>query len=78
MACQTKIAKAIVNKGADYLLAVKENQGGLSKAIKQAFCSHRAEPIEFSSSPLEKSHGRVETRQCFVLDATDLIGDFYR
>ncbi|EDP99546.1 putative transposase [Shewanella benthica KT99] len=78
MACQTKIAKAIVNKGADYLLAVKENQGGLSKAIKQVFRSHRAEPIEFSSSPLEKSHGRVETRQCFVLDATDLQGDFSR
>ena len=78
MACQTKIAKAIVKKGADYLLAVKDNQGGLSKAIKQAFRSHRAEPIEFSSSPLEKSHGRVETRQCFVLDATDLQGDFSR
>ena len=32
----------------------------------------------FSSSPLEKSHGRVEMQQCFVLDATDLQSDFSR
>lgn len=31
MACQTKIAKAIVNQGGDYLLAVKNNQGQLRK-----------------------------------------------
>lgn len=34
MACQTKIAKAIVEQGADYLLAVKSNQGKLRQAQK--------------------------------------------
>lgn len=42
MACQTKIAKAIVDQGGDYLLAVKSNQGKLRQAIEKAFSSQRA------------------------------------
>ncbi|CAH9059909.1 hypothetical protein PSECIP111951_02164 [Pseudoalteromonas holothuriae] len=37
MGCQTKIANNIIAKGADYLFAVKGNQGTLHNAIKQAF-----------------------------------------
>jgi predicted transposase YbfD/YdcC len=36
MGCQTKIAKSIINKGANYLLAVKGNQETLFAAIKDA------------------------------------------
>lgn len=39
MACQTKIAKAIVGQSGDYLLAVKHNQGKLRTAIEKAFSS---------------------------------------
>ena len=35
MACQTKIAKTIIEQKGDYLLAVKGNQGNLSKAVQQ-------------------------------------------
>lgn len=35
MSCQTNIAKTILEQGADYLLAVKGNQGKLSDAIRQ-------------------------------------------
>lgn len=37
MAYQTNIVKTILEQGADYLLAVKGNQGRLSDAIKAAF-----------------------------------------
>ncbi len=42
MACQTNIAKAIVEQGGDYLLAVKSNQGKLRQALENAFSSQRA------------------------------------
>lgn len=74
MACQTKIAKTIVEQGGDYLLAVKQNQGNLRKAIERAFSKHRdskPQDIEF-----EKSHGRIESRKCYVIDSNKLDGEF--
>lgn len=41
MACQTKIAKAIVDQGGDYLLTVKSNQGKLRQAIEKSLSSQR-------------------------------------
>ena len=76
MGCQTKIAKTIVDQGGDYLLAVKNNQGKLRKAIEKAFKLQRSvmpENIEF-----DKGHGRVESRQCNVLKRHDLEGNFSR
>lgn len=35
--CQTKIAKKIIEKEANYLFSVKGNQGSLHQAIKEAF-----------------------------------------
>ena len=35
--CQKKIAKQIVDQEADYVLALKENQGGLYKAVEDLF-----------------------------------------
>lgn len=37
MGCQKEIIKQIVNKGADYLLAVKGNQKKLYKALNNQF-----------------------------------------
>ena len=37
MGCQKKIAASVLQKGADYLLSVKDNQPKLVKAFKQAF-----------------------------------------
>jgi predicted transposase YbfD/YdcC len=67
MGCQTDIAKRIIEKGADYILAVKGNQGTLENEIEDT--------IRFSS-PVDQwedtdfGHGRIETRKCFVY--TDL------
>ncbi|CAM2888470.1 Transposase IS4 family protein [Vibrio rarus] len=40
MACQTEIAKTIIQQGGDYLLAVKSNQSTLRKAVETAFQSN--------------------------------------
>lgn len=37
MACQNKIAEAIISQGGDYFLDVKGNQGKLAKAVRTAF-----------------------------------------
>ena len=37
MGCQKEIAQTIVKGGADYLLAVKENQGQLYQGIRDLF-----------------------------------------
>jgi len=43
--CQQSIAQAIVDKKADYILALKGNQGSLHKAVKEWF--ERAKIKEF-------------------------------
>lgn len=76
MACQTNIAKAIVEQGGDYLLAVKSNQGKLRQAIEKAFSSQRANVAD--TVIFEQGHGRIESHQCYVLASTNLDGDFSR
>ena len=65
--CQTEIARKILDRGGDYLLAVKDNQKDLADALREFFAD--GEPRGFGSLPvsrfqsLEKAHGRIETRQ---------------
>lgn len=61
MGCQKQIAKKIVEKDADYILAVKGNQGSLEEDAKRT--------IRFTQSVdewLEEDfgHGRIESRRC--------------
>lgn len=39
MGCQTEIAKTIIEQGADYVLALKRNQGDLHDDVAQLFSS---------------------------------------
>lgn len=63
MGCQTSIAQKIIEKKADYILAVKGNQGKLKEGILDTikFCK----PID-ESEDLDFGHGRIETRKCSV------------
>lgn len=67
MGCQHEIAKKIVDKGADYVLSLKENQPTLYKDVESIF--EQAIQEQFKKmrhkQKLEKvqSHGRVETRR---------------
>ncbi|MGR6837616.1 ISAs1 family transposase [Aliivibrio wodanis] len=76
MACQTAIAKVIIDKGADYLLAVKNNQGSLRKSVEKAFSNQRSTVNKLIN--LEQGHGRIESRQSYVLPSTALEGNFSR
>jgi predicted transposase YbfD/YdcC len=70
MGCQVKIAEKIVDKEADYLLAVKENQKFLLDDIQEAFGSTAAKDTYKQSNV---GHGRLETRITSVIDDTDWI-----
>ena len=67
MGCQKKIAAAIREKNADYLLAVKGNQPTLNEGICEYMSSIEAgqEPeaiVDHWDSGYEKNHGRIERR----------------
>ena len=64
MGCQTAIAERIADKGADYILAVKDNQKFLHDDIKDAFAQT---PNAVCHTSIEKSHGRIEKRTCSVI-----------
>ena len=70
MGCQRDIAKKIIEKKADYVLAIKGNQKTLFEDIKDYFSDAALRP----KSPViewDKGHGRIESRTCY---ATDDIG----
>jgi predicted transposase YbfD/YdcC len=72
MGCQTGIATKIVGKEADYVLAVKANQGNLYEDIAQYFDWALADKFNQSTYTTEEtidgSHGRVELRRYYATD----------
>jgi predicted transposase YbfD/YdcC len=70
MGCQIKIAEKIVDKEADYLLAVKENQAFLLDDIKEAFANEKPYDTYKAS---HVGHGRVETRVTSLIEHTEWI-----
>ncbi|GHX69679.1 ISAs1 family transposase [Vibrio cholerae] len=76
MGCQKKIAQKIRDKEADYLLAVKGNQGMLEQAFDDYFRMDMLQDFDGSSySTQEKSHGRIETRVALVNRDLSVLGD---
>lgn len=70
MGCQTDIATKIVGQEADYLLAVKGNQGHLFDDIKEAF-EHTPAGQQQLSTTLQTDHGRTEKRTCHLINDID-------
>lgn len=68
--CQRSIAQQIVDKKADYILAVKENQGHLLEEMKDSF---RMLPATAIAEETDCGHGRVERRTCSVIDDRTLL-----
>ncbi|EIV0336582.1 ISAs1 family transposase [Vibrio cholerae] len=76
MGCQKKIAQKILDKEADYLLAVKGNQRMLEQAFDDYFRMDMLQDFDGSSySTQEKSHGRIETRVALVNRDLSVLGD---
>jgi predicted transposase YbfD/YdcC len=70
MGCQRNIAERIISQQADYILAVKGNQGNLESDIESSMCFSK--PV---SQWVEEDfgHGRIETRKCTVYDDLSFI-----
>lgn len=67
MGCQTKIAQEIVDGGADYILALKGNQGILHQEVADFFTEALQDEQEKLALSYAEStcgdHGRIETRR---------------
>jgi predicted transposase YbfD/YdcC len=77
MGCQRDIAAKIVDGGADYMLAVKDNQPTLRADVEAVFS--RAAPrtsvldaMDYAESK-NSGHGRTEVRRCWTLHQLDSI-----
>jgi predicted transposase YbfD/YdcC len=79
MGCQRKIVDGIVAAGADYIIAVKDNQPTLHNEVQAAFVtaevSQEALPAEWTYRTQEKAHGRAETRTTTVLDVQERLSE---
>jgi len=64
MGCQHAIVEKIVQKKADYIVAVKDNQPSLAQAVASLFDAS-ADSLE-QNTTTDKGHGRIETRRCVV------------
>ena len=80
MGCQTAIAAQIGEQGADYVLALKENQPDLYDAVVDSFALARRS--DFADHPaatwsawrhVQKGHGRLEIRAHWVLSDPAVI-----
>lgn len=70
MGCQKNIAQQILGKQADYILAVKENQGHLLEGVRDSF---QMLPADAVAEQIDCGHGRVERRTCAVLADLSLL-----
>lgn len=76
---QTKIAKTIIDQGADYILAVKENQGHLYEDIHDLFeddwkYNFKGAPYRYAKT-VNKDHGRIEIRQCWSISDPEYLAN---
>lgn len=81
MGCQKQIAKAIVNGGGDYTLAVKDNQPTLRAAL-ESFFDDRHEQDDFSEygcrrhQSVGRSRGRLEERYYTIAPVPESMKSF--
>lgn len=72
MGCQKEIVKEIAEKGADYIISLKGNQGNLHQDIKDYLdwverTKFREIAFDYCET-LEKGHGRIEQRRCWITE----------
>jgi predicted transposase YbfD/YdcC len=65
MGCQTEIARAIRGKGADYLLALKDNWPVLAGEVRHFFDTAPAGSLARHET-IDGNHGRIEVRRAVV------------
>lgn len=85
MGCQTEIAQQIVEQGGDYVLALKGNQPRLyahavdwfdhaQQTTFRLIADH--DPDYDYAQTINKGHGRIEIRECWLIRDTPVIAEF--
>lgn len=72
IACNARTAQAILDAGADYLLAVKANQPGLMGEIERFF-DDPGQTAVVTTVETDKGHGRVEERTASISTRVDWL-----
>jgi len=72
MGTQTKIAKGILDRGGDYLLALKANQASLLDEIRR-YLDDPAAKIHSRCETTDGDHGRIEVRRHLVSHDVDWL-----
>lgn len=81
MGTQKEIAKVITDRGGDYVLCLKGNQGNLHQDVQQLF--NWARKNNFKNIPHEacstinKGHGRIEIRRYWLLESVEHLIDYH-
>ncbi len=79
MGCQKEIVKTIIDKGADYVLGLKGNQGTLHDDVKFYFedClrSGFKDTVHDYHETIDGDHGRIETRRYWATSDIDWLFD---
>lgn len=77
MGTQKAIAKQIIEKEGDYVLALKGNQGTLNEDVRlfleKQLSKASSTAIEVPYQDIDKGHGRIETRRCIVSSEIDWL-----
>jgi len=77
MGCQKEIAKTIVDKNADYVLALKGNQGTLHENVQLFFQDQHernfADGEVDTHKTVDADHGRVEVREYWTVSEIDWL-----
>lgn len=72
MGCQKAIAGTIIDKQADYILMVKDNQQELKEQVEKVFGLN---PKIEADTVLDFGHGRIEQRTCQAIDNLTFLDD---
>jgi len=77
MGCQTEIAEQIIDREAEYVLALKENQGNLYADVELLFADLEASQYQAYAFDHEKTvnkgHGRIEIRECWTISDPEVL-----
>ena len=74
--CQRGIAAKVIERGGDYALALKGNQGTLHDDVRRFF-NDPARAAEATHTTVNGDHGRIETRTSLVLTDIEWLQDLH-
>jgi predicted transposase YbfD/YdcC len=77
MGCQVEIAKTCQEQGADYILALKENQPLIYADVQRLFEDLDVSPkgsysYDYATN-FDNTHGRAEKRQCWTISDPEIV-----